>query len=139
MVDYKKKIQEEKKKKKARASQKLQAARPDPKPSHSKMGTPKRSSSGNTLGALSKAAGKLLGKKKKSPVQEVLDRHKREDEWGTEGLGYMVGPDYIDVPYDSSSWDQQALAESFQAQGFKKGGRIKRAALRGKRSELRGS
>jgi altronate dehydratase len=134
MVDYKKKIQEAKKKKKARASQKLQAARPDPKPSHSKMGAPKRSSSGNTLGALSKAAGKLLGKKKKSPVQEVLDRHKREDEWGTEGLGYM-----IDVPYDSSSWDQQALAESFQAQGFKKGGRIKRAALRGKRSELRGS
>ena len=134
MVDYKKKIQEEKKKKKARASQKLQAARPDPKPSHSKMGTPKRSSSGNTLGALSKAAGKLLGKKKKSPVQEVLDRHKREDEWGTEGLGYM-----IDVPYESSPWDQQALAESFEAQGFKKGGRIKRAALRGKRSELRGS
>ena len=134
MVDFKAKIKAQKSKDRKRSDKKAKTAEKDRLPSVAKAPSlPAARKSADNSAAIIKSATNLF--KDKDIVYDTYDDSIPEDAFGN-----------LDSFYPSGSGSFTSGFEGFDdSGGFKKGGRLKkagkrkRAALRGQRSELRGS
>lgn len=133
MVDFKSKIKAQKAKDRKRAGKRSKSVSGDRMPSAPRASLPSAKKSANNSAAIMKSVASLFKDKDiptGSEVQELEDY--------VSGYGNPIGAGPADVSFGP-------LYEGAGYSVFKKGGRLKnagkrkRAALRGQRSELRGS